>query len=622
MKRFHFLKAFVLSCFVAAVFMLPSSLNAQKNDMFFRIENEDIYNDRVGEGFNITNYGVGEPVPVGSGLLILALTGAGYAVARRNRKGSRLVSKSGTLLLAFALLLGMTQCKKNVEQIAQNNGSDIEGVYITLNVNDGSKVIVEPEGTSHPDWATVNFEDNDKIYVGNNGQYCGYLTYSTSTGVFGGYINPTSEADYLHLYFLGNKAGDLNEGDTSCTFDIIDQTVKYPIVSYARTKSLYISGKTDYEARLQNYCSIVKFVTSYPTTKTLSITGMNNQVTVDFGANIATTSASPFTYSKTDETGEIKLHAEGTEGTVKWAIILPQDEAVAAKATAKGLRSTKTFSIPALPENTYYTNNGDGIRIILGLPGVYQTTGHQIVFAPGNVQYHPANNKWRFAEHQYDRVGADNQNISATYNGWIDLFGWGTGNNPTLASNDNNDYPKGQTKDRPMRRVNDWGNNFDYNIWYTMAATDWVDIMNRHADVGGSIRSLYTNATVNGVKGLLLLPDNWMDVSSESPVTITLPLTTQKGGDFTDCVIDASDWEDLEDLGCVFLPISGYRNPGYSNQIYNLDEWGYYWTSIEANSDTGARYLRINKNNTGIQASTESRYKCFGQSVRLIYYVY
>lgn len=44
--------------------MLPSSLNAQKNDMFFRVDNEDIYNDRVGEGFNISNYGVGEPVPV------------------------------------------------------------------------------------------------------------------------------------------------------------------------------------------------------------------------------------------------------------------------------------------------------------------------------------------------------------------------------------------------------------------------------------------------------------------------------------------------------------------------------------------------------------------------------
>ena len=620
MKRLVFLKGLFLSCFVAALFMLPSSLNAQKNDVFFRVQNDDIYNDREGDGFNITNYGIGEPVPVGSGLLILAITGAGYAVARRRRTLKS--HKGAALLLAFALLLGMTQCKKNVEQITPNNGSTIEGVYITLNVNDGAKVNVEPEGTTHPDWATVEYENGDKIYVGNNGKYCGYLTYSTSSGVFGGPINPTSEADYLHFYFLGNKAGDLNEGATSCTFDIIDQTVKYPVVSYARSKFFYNSEITAYTVRLQNYCSIVKFVTSYPTTKTLSITGMNNQVTVDFGANVAATSASPFTYGKADETGEIKLHAEGTEGTVKWAIILPQDEAVAASATAKGLRSTKTFSIPALAENTYYTNNGDGIRIILGLPGIYETTGHTIVFAPGNVQYHPANNQWRFAEHQYDMVGADNRYISATYNGWIDLFGWGTGNNPTLATNNNNDYPKGGSKDSPMRRVNDWGNNFDYNIWYTMAATDWVDIMNRFVTIGDKNRSLYTNATVNGVKGLLLFPDNWLSLSAQSPVTITLPISTTGGGDFTDCIINASDWEDLEDLGCVFLPISGYRNPSYSNQVYNLDTWGYYWTSIEANSDTGARYLKINKNNSGIQASTESRYKNFGQSVRLIYYVY
>ena len=65
--------------------------------------------------------------------------------------------------------------------------------------------------------------------------------------------------------------------------------------------------------------------------------------------------------------------------------------------------------------------------------------GGQVVFSQGNLQYQASTNTWRFAEHQYDFVGNDakgnvyigetkcsNKQISATYSGWIDLFGFGT----------------------------------------------------------------------------------------------------------------------------------------------------------------------------------------------------
>ncbi|MBQ0154797.1 MAG: hypothetical protein KBS70_08475, partial [Bacteroidales bacterium] len=45
----------------------------------------------------------------------------------------------------------------------------------------------------------------------------------------------------------------------------------------------------------------------------------------------------------------------------------------------------------------------------------------KVTFAPGNLQYQASTNTWRFAEHQYDYVGDANTNISATYDGWIDL---------------------------------------------------------------------------------------------------------------------------------------------------------------------------------------------------------
>ena len=52
--------------------------------------------------------------------------------------------------------------------------------------------------------------------------------------------------------------------------------------------------------------------------------------------------------------------------------------------------------------------------------------GGQVYFSQGNLQYQASSNTWKFAENQYDYVGSTNSNISSTYSGWIDLFGWGT----------------------------------------------------------------------------------------------------------------------------------------------------------------------------------------------------
>ena len=67
-------------------------------------------------------------------------------------------------------------------------------------------------------------------------------------------------------------------------------------------------------------------------------------------------------------------------------------------------------------------------------------------FSKGNLQFNAvqgthkradgtyAQGTWRFAEHQYDYIGQSNDNRSATYPEWIDLFCWGT-------SGYNNKYP-------------------------------------------------------------------------------------------------------------------------------------------------------------------------------------
>ena len=84
------------------------------------------------------------------------------------------------------------------------------------------------------------------------------------------------------------------------------------------------------------------------------------------------------------------------------------------------------------------------------LPGLFSVSEtQQVQFSQGNLQYQASTNTWRFAEYQWNYIGNDNSNISSSYSGWIDLFGWGTGDNPTNSSTNPNDYSS----------YNNWGNN-------------------------------------------------------------------------------------------------------------------------------------------------------------------
>lgn len=106
------------------------------------------------------------------------------------------------------------------------------------------------------------------------------------------------------------------------------------------------------------------------------------------------------------------------------------------------------------------TNKYNGIAVRLCKEGSQFSVSatKKIDFAPANLQYHCTKHIWKFAEHQYDVIGSANENISDTYNGWIDLFGYGTsGKNysPTLHSINNADYASGDISGTD----NDWGVN-------------------------------------------------------------------------------------------------------------------------------------------------------------------
>lgn len=469
-------------------------------------------------------------------------------------------------VMALALVLGFTQCKK--EQTAPQN--ETEGVRITLNVgDDNSKVVVTPgfyNSETGETYAKVEFEAGDVIYVGNNGAYCGYLEYNGSTNKFEGEVTPTSGDDYLHFYFMGNKGAKSQPSSVSIT----DQTSKYPVISYARSTKKY-TGEGAYSAKLQNYCAIVKFTTTNISAD-ITITGMNNTVFVDFGANNAATGTgvgnNPYTPGKTGD-GEIKLHK--VSNTERWAILLPQSQVTSSMAFATGYATKSAFTVPEVTANMYH-NTGVDVNLVAGY--VFRVSASKAVnFSSGNLQY--KSGSWRFAEHQYDYVGEWNTS------NWVDLFGWGTwgsGKNPL------------QTSGSYTWSTDFQGSLGGHNDWYTLSSSEWNYLFNHNT---------YGQATVNSKHGVILLP-----------LGSSLSINTNHSN-WSDNTINASTWASAyEAAGAVFLPAAGDRD---GTTMEEVGVTGYYWSSSDYEG-WGAYGADFNESSKEVRGLIRG----YGFSVRLV----
>ena len=108
MKKITRIKAMIIALMMLLGVIAPVTATAQKSDGFFRGGNDNYQNrgdvNIPGNDENgISNYGIGETVPLGSGLLILTAVGAGYAISKRRRnKGFRGI-KAIKAIIAFAL---------------------------------------------------------------------------------------------------------------------------------------------------------------------------------------------------------------------------------------------------------------------------------------------------------------------------------------------------------------------------------------------------------------------------------------------------------------------------------------------------------------------------------------
>jgi hypothetical protein len=260
---------------------------------------------------------------------------------------------------------------------------------------------------------------------------------------------------------------------------------------------------------------------------------------------------------------------------------------------------------------------------LAGQFSVSETT--QVYFSHGNLQYQASTNIWRFAEHQWDCVGVGNANISVTYDGWIDLFGWGTSGynhganayQPYSTSQSNSDYwaygNSGASLSDQTGQA-DWGYNVISNggdqegQWHTLSHSEWDYLINTRSGttLNGVENARHVKAMINDVAGLILFPDNY-----SHPSDVSLPVNINAyASEFADNDYSLEEWGQMETAGAVFLPTAGIR----SNGIGGVGTLGIYWSSTPGGSSFAHRFDFTNE--YVVAWGQDSRW--YGYSVRLV----
>ncbi|MBP5759685.1 MAG: T9SS type A sorting domain-containing protein [Bacteroidales bacterium] len=256
----------------------------------------------------------------------------------------------------------------------------------------------------------------------------------------------------------------------------------------------------------------------------------------------------------------------------------------------------------------------------------------QVYFSPSNLQWSATNGgstatthtvagggtaagTWRFAPNQWDTIGAANSNISSSYSSWIDLFGWGT-------SGYNSKYPYTSimdVSDYVNTDANISGTNYDWGVynaiynpktsttdapgtWRTLTNAEWDYLINTRSTTSG-IR--YAKATVNGVCGLILVPDNWL------ASTYALDSTNTSYAAYTSNVISEAQWTTLENAGCAFLPAAGHR---HGTSVYGVGSIGGYWSATYSTRTLACGPCF----DSGYLGPMDSGFRYYGLSVRLV----
>lgn len=291
--------------------------------------------------------------------------------------------------------------------------------------------------------------------------------------------------------------------------------------------------------------------------------------------------------------------------------------------TIKNLEPGKTYHVRAFAttKNTTYYGADSTFTLKEAPENAFLVANNKFVyFSPGNLQYQASTNTWRFALHQYDCIGMKNERISETYDGWIDMFGWGTsgfdcGNGGCYKPYDfSSKYIYGPSDDQNLAdeyRNCDWGvynpisnGGNQAGQWRTLTKDEWDYLMNGRSNAS---RKRF-HCCIDGKNGVIILPDNhqWPD-----------GLAINFSNFYNKTIYELEDWEEIESIGAIFLPTTGYRSQNDVNGP-TVASSGYYWTSSFGRILGNSKLAYLMGFGLGTKAECSTFHAFSGCSVRLV----
>lgn len=238
--------------------------------------------------------------------------------------------------------------------------------------------------------------------------------------------------------------------------------------------------------------------------------------------------------------------------------------------------------------------------------GIFSVAPNKYVsFSQGNLQYFPAANLWKFADNQYDYLGNANKYLSPDFRNWIDLFGWSGDKNKVLfgisTSTNAADY---------AGEFLDWGTNHicgdTPNTWRTLSIEEWEYLFKKRTNA----TRLYSKGSINGIRGMILLPDYWVQPEGVSFVVAPNNLTI----DLDINTYTLEEWQKMEEAGAVFLSITGRRD---GKVVGYIPEFGTYWGSTQTNGQ--ARHLYFNYDTQLLNPAYIGSKNLYARAVRLVH---
>ena len=449
------------------------------------------------------------------------------------------MKKLSTIIMALALVLGVSQCKKQETPATGNNTPSNPGVRITVNVGDQDGK--DNNGEKHniaPQYGLFAFSSGDVLYVGHDGKFVGTLKFKN--GFFDGIIYPDASVtdQPLHFYFLGNSELDgdtIVNQTTSLSISIADQSQNLPVLSYGASNELYTGPNITYSTKLKNKCALVRINLLTETTDAITLSNVPTEATIDFVNNAITPT--------TTTMGNITLFGEEGVSTHRWAILLPETDL---SGRDDLIWQGGGEGMPSIGNNTYVNAGiGEGIQIqnqaAVALPNAdlviknssdvfseftVSSTGKKVYFSKANLTWNETDG-YHFHDTQLEEEHSGGSSISnfdlsnlpaygdqqQTSLTGLDRFTWGHIQNQCINSSEyltNNDIAGGQDPEWGKQMTGE-GND----QWRTLTADEWNYLLhersgNRFMTVSVLIPCTYKgDPAYTNISGLLLFPDNF-----------------------------------------------------------------------------------------------------------------